>query len=72
LLGNGRRLFDGLPPEHIDLELMRQLTPDVEDLAHRVTHLRYRVAVADARSSTEPMLGSTHHPSVVTRASDER
>ncbi len=43
LLGRGRRLFDHLPPEHIDLELVRQLTPDVEDNAHRVTHLRYRV-----------------------------
>jgi dihydrofolate reductase len=43
LLGRGRRLFDDLPPDHIDLELVRQLTPDVEDLAHRVTHLRYRV-----------------------------
>ena len=43
LLGQGRRLFDGLPPDHIDLELLRQLTPDVESLAHRVTHLRYRV-----------------------------
>jgi dihydrofolate reductase len=43
LLGRGRRLFDNLPPEHIDLELLRQLTPDVESPAHRVTHLRYRV-----------------------------
>lgn len=43
LLGQGRRLFDGLPPQHIDLELVRQLTPDVKNLAHRVTHLRYRV-----------------------------
>jgi dihydrofolate reductase len=44
LLGQGRRLFDNLPAEHIELELVRQLTaPDVEELAQRVTHLRYRV-----------------------------
>ena len=44
LLGQGRRLFDHLPAEHIGLELVRQLTtPDVEDLAQRVTHLRYNV-----------------------------
>jgi dihydrofolate reductase len=44
LLGQGRRLFDNLPPEPIELELLRSLTPpDVEDLGQRVTHLRYRV-----------------------------
>jgi dihydrofolate reductase len=44
LLGQGRRLFDHLPPEHVELELVRQLTtPDVENLAQRVTHLRYRI-----------------------------
>jgi dihydrofolate reductase len=43
LLGQGRRLFDDLPPEHVELELMRQLTPEVESRAHRVTHLRYRI-----------------------------
>src|SRR3954466_5841499 len=44
LLGQGRRLFDDLPAEHIELELVRQLTPaDVEAPAQRVLHLRYRV-----------------------------
>ena len=43
LLGQGRRLFDNLPADHVELELVRQLTPDVEDLAQRVMHLRYRV-----------------------------
>jgi len=37
LLGRGRRLFDDLGPEHIELEPLRTLqAPDV-------THLRYRV-----------------------------
>ena len=45
LLGQGRRLFDHLPAEHVELELVRQLTtPDVENLAQRVTHVRYRVS----------------------------
>jgi dihydrofolate reductase len=44
LLGQGRRLFDSMPARLIELELVRQLTtPDAEDLAQRVTHLRYRV-----------------------------
>jgi dihydrofolate reductase len=44
LLGQGRRLFDDLPPEHVELELVRRLaTPSDVDLAQRVTHLRYRV-----------------------------
>jgi dihydrofolate reductase len=44
LLGQGRLLFDHLPAEQIELELVRKLTtPDVEELAQRVTHLRYRV-----------------------------
>jgi dihydrofolate reductase len=44
LLGQGRRLFDNLPPAHVELELVRQLsTPDDEEFAKRVTHLRYRV-----------------------------
>lgn len=38
LLGQGRRLFEGLPPEHIELERTRAL--EGED---GVTHLRYRV-----------------------------
>ncbi len=44
LLGQGRRLFDHLPTGHVELDLTRQLTsPDTEDLAQRVTHLRYRL-----------------------------
>jgi dihydrofolate reductase len=44
LLGQGRRLFDNLPAEHIDLELIRRLTtPDDHELAGHVMHLRYRV-----------------------------
>jgi dihydrofolate reductase len=44
LLGQGRRLFDGLPAATVELELTRILTaPDVDDPAGRVTHLRYRV-----------------------------
>lgn len=44
LLGQGRRLFDNLRAEHIELELVRCLTsPEDEQLAQRVTHLRYRV-----------------------------
>jgi len=44
LLGRGRRLFDNLPAEHFELNLVRRLTtPEVEDLGQHVTHLRYRV-----------------------------
>ncbi len=44
LLGQGRRLFDNLPAEHIDLDLIRRLTtPQAGELAQHVTHLRYRV-----------------------------
>jgi dihydrofolate reductase len=44
LLGRGRRLFDHLPARHVELDLVRRLTtPDDEDPARRVTHLRYRV-----------------------------
>jgi dihydrofolate reductase len=38
LLGQGRRLFDGLPAEHIELERTRVLQGE-----HGVTHLHYRV-----------------------------
>ncbi|MCW2880411.1 MAG: riboflavin biosynthesis protein RibD [Sphaerisporangium sp.] len=48
LLGQGRRLFDNLPAEHIQLKLIRQLTPEVEKLAQHVTHLRYRVVGSPA------------------------
>jgi len=44
LLGQGRRLFDNLPPTRVELELVRQLTtPDDEEFEKRVIHLRYRV-----------------------------
>ena len=43
LLGQGRRLFDDLPPEHIELELVRRLVVDDVAPAQRVVHLRYRV-----------------------------
>jgi dihydrofolate reductase len=38
LLGQGRRLFDNLGNQHVELELVRRLE------ARDVTHLRYRVA----------------------------
>jgi dihydrofolate reductase len=39
LLGQGRRLFDGLPPEHIELDLVRTLeAPGVLHLRYEVTH----------------------------------
>jgi dihydrofolate reductase len=45
LLGSGRRLFDHLPAEHVELDLVRQMrTPDVEDPSRQVLHLRYRVS----------------------------
>ena len=37
LLGQGRRLFDHLPAEHVELDLVRRLTTP------EVTHVRYRV-----------------------------
>ncbi|GGT87208.1 dihydrofolate reductase family protein [Actinomadura citrea] len=44
LLGQGRRLFDHLPPDHHELRLIRQLaTPETGDPAQAVLHLRYRV-----------------------------
>src|SRR5919112_6489092 len=46
LLGQGRRLFDHLPAEPIELELVRRLTVAEVDHRHRVTHLRYRVRYA--------------------------
>lgn len=47
LLGQGRRLFDNLPAQQIELELARCLTtPDIEEPTQRVTHLRYRVRYA--------------------------
>lgn len=40
LLGSGRRLFDDMPPEHVELELVRALD------GPRTLHLRYRVLSA--------------------------
>jgi dihydrofolate reductase len=37
LLGQGRRLFEDLPPDHIELEMLRALD------GPGVLHLRYRV-----------------------------
>jgi dihydrofolate reductase len=38
LLGGGRRLFEALGPDHIELELVRRLE------GQNVTHLRYRIS----------------------------
>ena len=44
LLGQGRRLFDNLPPDHVELDLVRTLaTPDTVAPHQQVLHLRYRV-----------------------------
>jgi dihydrofolate reductase len=46
LLGQGRRLFDHLAAERMELELVRQLRTgpqDVDDPGQHVLHLRYRV-----------------------------
>ncbi len=44
LLGQGRRLFDNLPAEHVELDVIRRLTtPRDEEHARQVMHLRYRV-----------------------------
>jgi len=44
LLGQGRRLFEGLPAEPVELDLVRRLTTgDEVDPAQRVMHLRYRI-----------------------------
>lgn len=43
LLGQGRRLFDGLPPEPVELEPVRRLVADDGPPEQRVVHLRYRV-----------------------------
>ena len=40
LLGQGERLFEDMPPEHIELELLRSVD------GPGVTHLRYRVRTA--------------------------
>jgi dihydrofolate reductase len=44
LLGRGRRLFDHLAAEHVELELIRQTrTHEVDDPGQHVLHLRYRI-----------------------------
>ena len=43
LLGQGRRLFDDLPADQIELELVRTLAADVDEPTQRVMHLRYIV-----------------------------
>ncbi|TCO51544.1 dihydrofolate reductase [Kribbella antiqua] len=54
LLGQGRRLFDHLPAERVELELVRQLaTGDEVDPPQQVLHLRYRLRSAvDAQGAT--------------------
>jgi len=53
LLGQGRRLFDHLPPRHVELDLVhRRESPGTVDLARRVTHLRYRVRSRRAAGTT--------------------
>lgn len=41
LLGQGRRLFDDLPPDHVELELLSAVQ------GHEVLHLHYRVRSED-------------------------
>jgi dihydrofolate reductase len=52
LLGRGRRLFEDLPPDHIELELLRALP------GPGVLHLRYRLRAA-ALKCTHPGLLTT-------------
>lgn len=50
LLGRGRRLFEHLPASQVELDLVRQVrTPETEDPARQVLHLRYRVRTTTAR-----------------------
>jgi hypothetical protein len=37
--GKGRRPFDDLPPDHVELGLLRQLAPDAADPGQHITHL---------------------------------
>lgn len=48
LLGQGRRLFDNLPPEHIELDLVRTLH------APGTVHLRYEVRHPTGDDRSEP------------------
>jgi dihydrofolate reductase len=44
LLSRGRRLFDQLAAEHVELELVRHVrTRDVDDPGQHVLHVRYRI-----------------------------
>lgn len=43
LLGQGRRLFDGLPAGLVELELVRHTAADDVQPSHQALHLRYRV-----------------------------
>jgi dihydrofolate reductase len=43
LLGQGRRLFDGLPAELVELELVRHVASEDVAPSHQALHLRYRV-----------------------------
>jgi dihydrofolate reductase len=55
LLGQGRRLFDSLRPEHIELDLIRTLqAPDV-------THLHYRVRAGGAAGAGADASTSSGH-----------
>jgi dihydrofolate reductase len=51
LLGRGRRLFDHLPADHIELALIRQLAARDVDPAHQVLHLRYRIQRTETRAA---------------------
>ena len=37
LLGQGRRLSGNLPPDHVELQLLRQLAPDAADPGQHIT-----------------------------------
>ena len=50
LLGRGRRLFDHLPAEHIELEFVRRRTAHGVAPAHQVLHLRYRIRRPETRA----------------------
>ena len=44
LLGRGRRLFDALPPDQVELTLLHSVpTPTTESPSRQALHLRYRV-----------------------------
>jgi len=53
LLGRGRRLFDHLPAERTELELIRELNASAAGPAHRALHLRYRIRRLSPTSDVE-------------------